>query len=73
MVLLSLDFFKAFDTVRYFEKVAKMSIDDNIYNWMVAYYDQREHSTKFQDQLSDKNQSTPVWSRGRGWVLVLSR
>ena len=69
VVLLSLDFSKAFDTVWHaalFEKLAKMSIDDNIYNWMVSYYDRREHSTKFQDQLSDKKSINASVVQGSG-------
>ena len=69
VVLLSLDFSKAFDTVRHaalFEKLEKMSIDDNIYNWMVSYYDQREHSTTFQVQLSDKKSINTSVIQGSG-------
>ena len=57
VVLISLDFSKAFDRVRHqtlFEKMDKMDIDDRIFNWMVSYFEDRKHSTKFLDKVSDE-------------------
>lgn len=54
--LIALDFSKAFDTICHytlFDKLSKYDIPDAIYNWMVNYFDQHSHRTKFNDQLSD--------------------
>jgi len=40
VILLALDFSKAFDTVRHhtlFEKFANLAIPDNTYNWLVEF------------------------------------
>ena len=46
----ALDFSKAFDTVRHvvlMEKMAKMHIPDEVYNWIKDFYDNHSHCTKF--------------------------
>ena len=56
VVLISLDFSKAFDRIRHktlLDKFDKLDIDDNIYAWLCSYFEDREHSTKFQDQVSN--------------------
>ena len=57
VILISLDFSKAFDKVRHqtlFEKLDKMDIDDRIFNWMVSYFENRTHSTKFLGNVSNE-------------------
>ena len=57
VILISLDFSKAFDRVRHqtlSEKLDKMDIDDRICNWMVSYFEDRKHSTKFLGNVSDE-------------------
>ena len=57
VILISLDFSKAFDMVRHqtlFEKLDKMDIDDRIFNWMISYFENRTHSTKFPGSVSDE-------------------
>ena len=55
VVLLSLDFSKAFDRVRHktlFEKYELLDIDDFAYNWIVSYFEDRSHNTKFFGEVS---------------------
>jgi len=51
----SLDFSKAFDTVRHctlLDKMARLNIPDEVYNWIADFYDGRGHSTKFRGEMS---------------------
>jgi len=53
--LVTLDFSRAFDTVRHsslFHKLATMSLPDEAYNWIRNFYDHRSHCTRF-GELSD--------------------
>ena len=55
VTLISLDFSKAFDTVRHSTLAAKLSmldLPDNIYNWLVAFLKDRKHTTRFEGLLS---------------------
>ena len=57
VVMLSLDFSKAFDTVRHkslFDKIHMLGINDTVHDWMLSYFENREHSTKFLGSLSTK-------------------
>ena len=59
VVLISLDFSKAFDRVKHqtlFEKYGKMDIPDVVYNWLTSYFDGREHCTKFMNNVSSMKQ-----------------
>ena len=54
-VLLSLDFSKAFDRVKHkalLEKYAMLDLDDCVYNWIVSYFEDRDHVTKFEGSVS---------------------
>ena len=56
VILISLDFSKAFDCVKHdvlFEKIAKLNVQDNIYNWLKSYFYNRQHSTKFEEKISN--------------------
>ena len=47
--IISLDFSKAFDTVRHsslFSKLANICIPDELYNWLASYFTGRSHATK---------------------------
>jgi len=51
----ALDFSKAFDTVRHhtmLQKMADLDQPDNIYNWLVTFFENHSHSTKFGDECS---------------------
>jgi len=46
----TLDFSKAFDCVRHatlLGKMADLDIPDNVYNWLVSYFSQHSHCTKY--------------------------
>jgi hypothetical protein len=52
---ISLDFSKAFDTVRHctlFEKIARIPIPDHIYNWAISFFSDRQHITVFNGHRS---------------------
>src|SRR5208282_1798658 len=54
--IISLDFSKAFDTVRHSTlttKLANLPLLDNIYNWIVDYLTNRSHCTKANGVISD--------------------
>ena len=53
--LISLDFSKAFDTVRHHTlvmKLADLPLPECIHNWFVEWLTNRKHCTKFQDKVS---------------------
>jgi hypothetical protein len=60
--IIALDLSKAFDCVRQstiLQKIAQLPIADNIHNWLVDYYDQRTHCTKYQGVTS---QNCPLFA-----------
>ena len=57
VVLISLDFSRAFDMVRHgplFNKLFRLDIEDVIYNWLISYFEDREHVTRFLGEISNK-------------------
>jgi len=53
VIVIALDFSKAFYTVRYsslLNKYSQMDIPDHIYNWLVDYFQGYSHCTKYRDQ-----------------------
>ena len=55
VIVISLDFSKAFDTVRHsslLHKLAQLDLPDNIYNWLNDFFDHQSHCTVFRDQQS---------------------
>jgi len=56
VVVIALDFSKAFDTVRHsclMEKLAQLHIPDNIYNWLTNFFNGHSHCTRSEGQTSD--------------------
>jgi len=56
VVVIALDFSKAFDTVRHsclMEKLAQLHIPDNIYNWLTNFFNGHSHCTRCEGQTSD--------------------
>ena len=50
VIVISLDFSKAFDTVRHttlLQKFAQLDIPDAVYNWLVEYFASHSHCTKY--------------------------
>jgi hypothetical protein len=55
VIVLSLDFSKAFDRVRHvslMEKMATMDIPDHVYNWLANFFNDHLHCVKYQDETS---------------------
>lgn len=55
VVIIALDFSKAFDTVRHsslLNKYSQMDIPDHIYNWLVDYFHGHSHCTNYRGQTS---------------------
>ena len=53
--IISLDFTKAFDTVRHsqlFNKLANYNLDDNIYNWLIHYFEKHLQRTTFNNDTT---------------------
>jgi len=79
--LIALDFSKAFDTVRHSylaEQLAEMQIPDCIYNWIVAFLEDRGHGTKFNGFTSPlmKINSSFVQGSGSGpnnFIITISK
>ena len=56
VVVIALDFSKAFDTVRHsslLEKIAKLDIQDIIYNWLVDFFTGHSHQTRYKGKVSE--------------------
>ena len=55
VIVISLDFSKAFDTVRHstlLEKLAHLDVPDNVYNWLVDFFSGHSHCTDYRGQTS---------------------
>lgn len=55
VIVISLDFSKAFDTVRHsslLQKFAQLGLPDCIYNWLADYFNNHSHCTFFRNQQS---------------------
>jgi len=50
VIVIALDFSKAFDTVRHhtmLDKIAQLDLPDHIYNWLVNFFNGHSHQTKY--------------------------
>jgi len=53
----ALDFSKVFDTVRhavFMEKMAKLCISDEVYNWIKDFFDNHSHCIKYSGEISEQ-------------------
>ena len=53
--VISLDFSKAFDTVSHaslFNKLANLNISDTLYNWLLSFFSNRSHTTRYNGKTS---------------------
>ena len=58
VLVIALDFSKAFDTVRHsslLHKFSYLSIPDSVYNWLVDFFSDRANSTIYRGQSSDSD------------------
>lgn len=56
VIVIGLDFSKAFDTVRHcalLNKFALLDLPDNVYNWLVEFFRGHSHCTRYAGQTSD--------------------
>jgi hypothetical protein len=61
VIVIAIDFTKAFDTVRQaalVEKLALLNVPDNVYNWLRNFFTRRVHCTVFQGHTSARQQIT---------------
>jgi len=68
VIVVSLDFSKAFDTVRhstFLEKMAQRDLPDNVYNWLVDFFSVHTHTARC-TKVRDRRQSQlqPALSKG---------
>jgi len=59
VIVIALDFSKAFDSIRHstlLDKASNLLIDDNIYNWLVRYFENHQHCTKYNNTVSSYKQ-----------------
>jgi len=55
VIVLALDFSKAFDTVRcntLLQKIGLLDIPDSVYNWFVTFFSEWRHSTRYGSDIS---------------------
>jgi len=55
VIVIAIDYSKAFDTVRQstlLAKMAQLDIPDCTYNWLVDFFNGHSHHTKYDDQTS---------------------
>jgi len=67
VIVIALDFSKAFDTVRHhtlLDKIAQLDLPDRIYNWLVNFFNGHSHQTKYGNVMSAfKSISASIISR----------
>ena len=52
VIVIAMDFSKAFDTVRHvtlLEKMANLDLPDHVFNWLVNFFSERHHCTAYKD------------------------
>jgi len=71
--MISIDFSKAFDTVRIFEKIALLPLPDFLYNWLLQFFSERSHSTIFNGVISStlKINCSIIQGTGMGPAMYL--
>jgi hypothetical protein len=53
--VIALDLSKAFDSIRHstlLDKIAQLPIPDNVYNWLVDFFQNRSHCTKMRGHIA---------------------
>ena len=65
----SFDFTKAFDTVRHatlMSKMAQLQIPDNIYNWIMDFFEEHHHCTRYAGHCSSVTEVKASVIKGSG-------
>ena len=74
VVVIALDFSKAFDSVRHstlLHKMASTNTPDEVYNWLVNFFSNRRHCTKFCGTMSGELDITANNARICYWPSIL--
>ena len=69
VIVIGLDFSKAFDTLRHdtlLNKMAQLDIANPIYNWLVDYFSAHQHSMRFRGSMSQLLEITAQHHAGLG-------
>lgn len=59
VIVIALDFSKAFDTVRHWtllEKMAQLDLPDTVYNWLANFFSEHSHQTRYNGSVSELKQ-----------------
>ena len=76
VAVIAVDFSKAFDTVRHatlLEKMALLSIPDNVCNWLVDFFQERSHCVRYSEEMSALLTSLHVSYKIRSWTSSVCR
>ena len=71
VIVISLDFTKAFDMVRHstmLEKMAKLDMPEYVYNWLVEFFSEHSHCTVYNGQTSTVKKITASIIQGSGFL-----
>ena len=69
VIMIALDFSKAFDTIRHdtlFKKYSKLDIADELYNWLISYFKGRSHYTEYAGLESELRRISASIVQGSG-------
>ena len=72
VTVISLDFSKAFDTVRHSTllEISLLDIPDHVYNWIVDFFREHSHCTAYRGQVSTEKTITASIVQGSGVGLA---
>ena len=69
VIMIALDFSKAFDTIRHdtlFNKYSKLDVADELYNWLISYFKERSHYTEYSGLESELRRISASIVQGSG-------
>jgi len=55
IIVISLDYSKAFDTVRHsalLDKMAQLDVPDKVYHWLISFFSVHSHCTRYRGEVS---------------------
>ena len=74
VVVIALDFSKAFDTVRQanlLRKIALLNIPDPVYNWLVEFFSDHTHCTRFNVSGFQRITASIIYTGVHCWPSLL--